>query len=885
MSSSNYYEMREAKVNIAHALMSRGWKVYGYYEDKSDMMTDYYDPASWDGIATKNGFTLVVDKTCSGEAREVTKYNPKGNLSASDREKITKLEQMTVDKGCTTDEEKTAKKLIEGIQAKVIETEKYTVVDTVPSFMENPNKSKWHIEKDGVIYDKGTALTKYADIPKYGFDIATETYKKGYDTWGDGTKKELRDNEIKAVRDFKALILRFERVVDGISTCGDGTAETEAQAQQDAKTEALEHITVTEYKTEYKAEPTTGEVKIGIDFILNNTFNYGCYKGLVYHVEDISYNRIRSHKYNGKLTKLCTGTASASNTFNCDTEKFQKWINDGSISIVNIVEVKTPYQVDKWVKKSEQKINKQPKENTQTESKTEEQTETSLEYDIKQDVDTRNNSKIFIIKVIKTLSKEEYVTVNEYMKSIGGYYSKFKHGFIFKANPTNILNGEGNTSPKGTETVNKDQETADYIIDCSTEIITELGLKYNEYSTNGEYINRLTDRINSKKINSNIISLLEYDDLKSVVQSILDGQKAKQQQETKQAKRQILLDKINKQIESAQTKIDNLSGDYQTNTYKRMNEQANRDSKKEGYQLDIEILQYLAEQLTDRDLTLFEENLIISAFRDNMHSYYNRHTAYNRDDRGTALKEIEFPQINYSCPLDGWWNKEVPQKQKQLQKAGITNTRELIQSAELYGEIYKQASKPVDRTAQKIKQLESEYKLQQKGDINFTPKTVAEQLIQLARIDGNSRVLEPSAGIGNIADIIKRTTSNIDVVEQMSGFRELLQLKGFNLVGYDFLEYETDQVYDAIIMNPPFSDEQNHIKHAYSLLKDGGTLVSITSPHWTFANDKKSVEFRNWTENENSYTTDLSSGTFEMTGVASKILVIEKPEQADQQTA
>lgn len=37
--------------------------------------------------------------------------------------------------------------------------------------------------------------------------------------------------------------------------------------------------------------------------------------------------------------------------------------------------------------------------------------------------------------------------------------------------------------------------------------------------------------------------------------------------------------------------------------------------------------------------------------------------------------------------------------------------------------------------------------------------------------------------------------------------------------------------FDRIIMNPPFSNSQDakHILHAYSLLKDGGTLVSVAS--------------------------------------------------------
>lgn len=51
---SNYYNMQEGKVNIAHALMNRGWKVYEYYPDESDSMTDYWSPAHWGGIATKD---------------------------------------------------------------------------------------------------------------------------------------------------------------------------------------------------------------------------------------------------------------------------------------------------------------------------------------------------------------------------------------------------------------------------------------------------------------------------------------------------------------------------------------------------------------------------------------------------------------------------------------------------------------------------------------------------------------------------------------------------------------------------------------------------------------------------------------------------------------
>ena len=73
---SNYYEYRDVKVMIAHKLMSMdGWKVYGYHADNSDPMTDYYDPASWDGVAEKNGYILCVDVYGASEPQNIYKFN------------------------------------------------------------------------------------------------------------------------------------------------------------------------------------------------------------------------------------------------------------------------------------------------------------------------------------------------------------------------------------------------------------------------------------------------------------------------------------------------------------------------------------------------------------------------------------------------------------------------------------------------------------------------------------------------------------------------------------------------------------------------------------------------------------------------------------------
>ena len=57
----HWTERQRARVAIGLALRSRGWKLYGFHEDRSDPMTDYYAPASWDGVAEKDGCVVVVD--------------------------------------------------------------------------------------------------------------------------------------------------------------------------------------------------------------------------------------------------------------------------------------------------------------------------------------------------------------------------------------------------------------------------------------------------------------------------------------------------------------------------------------------------------------------------------------------------------------------------------------------------------------------------------------------------------------------------------------------------------------------------------------------------------------------------------------------------------
>ena len=47
------------------------------------------------------------------------------------------------------------------------------------------------------------------------------------------------------------------------------------------------------------------------------------------------------------------------------------------------------------------------------------------------------------MKILESLDKAAYIAENKAMKERGGYYSKFKKGFLFRNDPTEILKVEG----------------------------------------------------------------------------------------------------------------------------------------------------------------------------------------------------------------------------------------------------------------------------------------------------------------------------------------------------------------------------------------------------------------------------------------------------------
>lgn len=161
-----------------------------------------------------------------------------------------------------------------------------------------------------------------------------------------------------------------------------------------------------------------------------------------------------------------------------------------------------------------------------------------------------------------------------------------------------------------------------------------------------------------------------------------------------------------------------------------------------------------------------------------------------------------------------------------------------------------------------------------------TPSNVADWLVMLAGgIHEHDKVLEPSAGRGALVKAIHRSCPDavVDCYEMMPENKELLsRLWGINIIGDDFTKSTIGKKYTKIIANPPFSGNQDirHVRMMYDMLEQGGTLASITSAHWEFAEEKTCRDFRQWLEDVGGAKYEIESGAFKESGTGVRTLAI-----------
>lgn len=418
-----YYDEQKSLCKICDALRSLGWNIFGYHEDTSDPMTDYFNPESWDGIAEKNGYVFCANvndwivKRYSGQ--EVF-TNTEEVYKGIDSSKIKQLQALANDQAATEGEKQAALDAIERIKNRAkkeqeVSDAKRKLLYKIPEFQVNPPRCNWHIEKNGKIVAKGNGAFQFYNLA-YNGDCMRPI---------DEIMKENRyyagDDRRKTIEKFQSFIKKIE----SISSMKIG----------DEEDPEFETIMVEKKKTIIKPvicdkDESGYGIKEGNFFILNTNFNYGRSKGNVYKIYKVTDKLLYAHRMNRKLTKELSGSSNAANHFCTDIERFDVFFKKGAISFCILKE-------DVIVEKSEKCVKKTQNQHENVIGSSSEKNK--IKFDIVEDVDTRDNSSIFVVKLKDTLDKDLFKNVTGKIKEIGGYYSRFKKGFLFRENPTEKL--------------------------------------------------------------------------------------------------------------------------------------------------------------------------------------------------------------------------------------------------------------------------------------------------------------------------------------------------------------------------------------------------------------------------------------------------------------
>jgi 16S rRNA G966 N2-methylase RsmD len=200
-------------------------------------------------------------------------------------------------------------------------------------------------------------------------------------------------------------------------------------------------------------------------------------------------------------------------------------------------------------------------------------------------------------------------------------------------------------------------------------------------------------------------------------------------------------------------------------------------------------------------------------------------------------------------------------------------------NASIYARPEKPTFKKVMQNDNYIETKKTEYSLitvDKDTECHVTPPAVVKDMISFTTIT-NKRILEPSAGTGNILKELQKIGGyrSIDAIEKhCTLYNNLVQnFKGVGIVRSCFLEYEKEtqvakkehknlNLYDLVLMNPPFKTYKKHLESAQKMLNKGGEIVAVVPASCNMPGFKT--------------LQNLDSDTFYNCSVQSKIVMYKK---------
>lgn len=452
----DYYDKKESLNIICQVLAYNGWVIYGYKEDRSDYMTDYYDPARWDGIAVKNGYILVMNKSHSGaiagnyvlrsyskDANEIIKKlidkNQKlstlaNNEAASEGEKTNDLAMI----------EKNNKKIQSCRNEYYIEEDNnnpYPANLPEVNYQKNPGRATWHIEKDGKIIDKGTGYFKFCDIDGmkyfvrpstiYFEDLKDNHYAETRDRYTEESWKIEYEHILKRQDKNEGILDAFMNFIQLLESkvklvIGEGENEQLVKVVKEVK------------EIYYTAEATTEKT----DYIqVGNGWSKvsGLSSGNIYKLEDNKVFKLTRKSYSNNGQYISSYKPNPNKSTNpIFVSSVEEKIDEKKLTYVKLVENYITYEKEEWVKPAIKTKKSKSPANKKTEDENDSKSEIDYEEFLNRGViKTDTNKKSISYKYVSTeiLDLDVFKGLCSYLKSNKlGFYIKGKGFYLNSLN-------------------------------------------------------------------------------------------------------------------------------------------------------------------------------------------------------------------------------------------------------------------------------------------------------------------------------------------------------------------------------------------------------------------------------------------------------------------
>ena len=171
-------------------------------------------------------------------------------------------------------------------------------------------------------------------------------------------------------------------------------------------------------------------------------------------------------------------------------------------------------------------------------------------------------------------------------------------------------------------------------------------------------------------------------------------------------------------------------------------------------------------------------------------------------------------------------------------------------------------------------------------DFYPTPIEVIQQMLSTSEIN-EKIILEPSAGSGNIVDYLKENGAKEVIACELNDKLRLIVEDKCRIIANDFLTVTPDMVshIDMIVMNPPFSCEEDHILHAYEIAPQGCEIISLCNSSVMRGWNVKKEKIKELVElyGSDEYLGNVFSSAERKTDVSVSVIRLYKPKTGERE--